>query len=404
MKIITGIFGMALLLSFGCKKILPQAPESEEILAEPIGGLTPEQLSLFARGDKNFAHIFGKDEGLGPIFIQTSCESCHTKDGKGTPFNSVTRFGKYNGTIWDVMEEHGGPQLQHRAIAGYIAETIPQNSTSTQLIAPNVTGLGFFEYVTDAYLLSISDSADMDGDGISGRVNWVDPPTYFTPTVTHISKNGKYIGRFGKKASSINLIQRVTDAYRDDMGITTLNSPYDPINYSISSVAGDNIADPELPLNTLHQTVFYMRTLKNPTRRNMDDLNVIEGENIFKNIGCDKCHKSTMETGFSEIEVLNNKTFSPYTDLLLHDMGATLDDNYSEGAALSSEWRTAPLWGLGIQKKSQGGKLFLLHDGRATSIEQAVTYHAGEAIVMRNNFLSLSNEKKYKLIKFLESL
>jgi len=403
-KTIIALCSMCLLLSFGCKKILPQAPESEEILAEPIAGLTPEQLLLFARGDENFAHIFSKDEGLGPIFIQTSCESCHAGDGKGNPFNSVTRFGKYNGTTWDAMIEQGGPQLQHRAITGYMAETIPHNATNTQLIAPNVTGLGFFEYVSDAYLISISDSADMDGDGISGRVHWVDPPPYFIPTATHISKNGKYIGRFGKKASSVNLIQRVTDAYRDDIGITTLNSPYDPINYSVSSVAGDNIADPELPLSTLHQTVFYMQTLKNPTRRDTDDLNVIEGENIFKSIGCDKCHKSAMKTGFSEIEVLNNKTFSPYTDLLLHDMGATLDDNYSEGTALSSEWRTPPLWGLGLQKNSQGGKLFLLHDGRATSIEQAVTYHAGEAIVIRNNFLSLNSEEKHKLIKFLESL
>jgi CxxC motif-containing protein (DUF1111 family) len=169
-------------------------------------------------------------------------------------------------------------------------------------------------------------------------------------------------------------------------------------------LGGDNIPDPELPMSTLLQTVFYMRTLKSPPRRNMEDADVVEGGTIFKNTGCEKCHRSTMQTGFSTIEALNNKPFSPYTDLLLHDMGASLDNGYTEGSAFSSEWRTPPLWGLGLQKNSQGGKLFLLHDGRATTLEEAIFYHGGEASSAKNKYIQLSREEKNKLITFLESL
>lgn len=389
---------------FSCKKLLPQAPEPEETLAEPLEGLTPEQLLLFSEGDANFAHVFSKEQGLGPIFVQTSCESCHAADGKGNPFNNVTRFGKYTNGNWDPMHGEGGPQLQQRAITGYLAESVPAGASADELLPPNVTGLGFLELVPDSALLSRSDSADSDGDGISGKANWISPPPYFVPKAHHISFNGKYIGRFGRKASSVDLVHRVTDAFHDDIGITSLYAMTDPLNHTVSGSNGDNVSDPEIPTSLLDQTVFYMRTLKNPPRRNADAPDVLAGEQLFIQTGCSKCHAPTLTTGPSEIEALNNKTFHPYTDLLLHDMGPGLDKGYTEGSAATSEWRTPPLWGFGLQESSQGGMIFLLHDGRAKTVEQAVSYHGGEAAPVRDAFQALSESDKQKIITFLKSL
>ncbi|TAL60244.1 MAG: c-type cytochrome [Bacteroidetes bacterium] len=389
---------------FSCRKMLPQLPEPEETLAEPLEGLTQEQLLLFSLGDANFAHVFSKEQGLGPIFVQTSCEGCHAGDGKGNPFNNITRFGKYENGNWNPLYNQGGPQLQQRAITGYLAETIPSGVSSDELLPMNVTGLGLLEAVPDSTLLALSDSADGNGDGISGKVNWLSPPSYFIPKSDHITLNGKYIGRFGRKASSVDLVQRVTDAFHGDIGITSDHEMTDPFNYTVSGLNGDNVADPEIPFSMLSQTVFYMRTLKAPPRRNIIDPDVQAGENIFIQTGCAKCHVPTLTTGNSEIESLDNKTFHPYTDLLLHDMGAGLDKGYTEGSARSSEWRTPPLWGFGLQEDSQGGMVFLLHDGRAKTVEQAISYHGGEASTANTAFQALSESDKQKLIAFLKSL
>lgn len=389
---------------FSCKKLLPPAPAPEETLAAPLEGLTPAQLSLFSLGDEQFAHVFSKEEGLGPVFSQTSCEGCHAGDGKGNPSNNLIRFGKYINGSWDPLYSQGGSQLQTRAITGYIPETIPHGASFAKFLPANVTGLGFLEAVPDSAILAMTDSLDADGDGIKGKVNWVTPPSFFVPKAHHISQNGKYIGRFRRKADAVDLLQQVVKAFKEDIGITSDYDMYDPINYSVSASGGDNVADPEVPYEKVNHVVFYMRTLKNPPRRNTDNPDVITGENIFTQIGCAKCHKQTLTTGASEIEPLNNKTFHPYTDLLLHDMGPGLDDGYSEGNALTSEWRTPPLWGLGLQEQSQGGQLFLLHDGRASSFDQAISYHGGEAATVRANFSTLSQEDKNKLITFLKSL
>jgi CxxC motif-containing protein (DUF1111 family) len=150
--------------------------------------------------------------------------------------------------------------------------------------------------------------------------------------------------------------------------------------------------------------VFYLQTLKTPIQRNQNDATVQYGKNIFTQIGCVSCHKPTLKTGFSNIESLSNKEFHPYTDLLLHKMGGNLAEDYTEGNAKNDEWRTAPLWGLGLAKVSQGGDYFLLHDGRAKSIEEAIAYHGGEASTRRDNYYALSESDKNALIKFLQSL
>lgn len=390
--------------TFSCKKLLPPAPPSEEILAEPVEGLTPEQLFLFSLGDEQFARIFSREEGLGPIFSHTSCEGCHVGDGKGHPLNNLIRFGKYINGTWDPLLSKGGPQLQPKSIMGYIPEIIPQGASFASFLPANVTGLGFLEAVPDSVLLAMTDSLDSDGDGISGRVNWVSPPAFFIPKAHHISQNGKYIGRFRRKADAIDLLQQVVKAFKEDIGITSVYDMSDPINHSVSTIGGDNIDDPEISTEKINQVIFYLRTLKSPPRRNINDPDVKAGENIFMLIGCAKCHKPSLTTGVSEIEALSNKTFYPYTDMLLHDMGSALDDGYSEGTALTSEWRTPPLWGLGLQEQSQGGKMFLLHDGRATSIEEAIGYHGGEASSARANYYGLTQKQKKQLITFLKSL
>jgi CxxC motif-containing protein (DUF1111 family) len=388
---------------FSCRKMLPKAPEPEETLAEPLEGLTPEQLFIFSIGDENFAHVFSREEGLGPIFVQGSCENCHAGDGKGNPSNMLTRFGKYQNGSWDPMYSQGGPQLQQRAITGYAPETIPAGVAHANFLPANVTGLGFLEAVDDSTLLGMTDSLDLDGDGISGRVNWVSPSPFFMPKPHHISQNGQYIGRFRRKADAVDLLQQVVKAFKEDIGITSTYDMHDPLNYSVSSSGGDNVADPEAAAK-VDQVVFYMRTLKNPPRRNTEDPDVILGENIFIQTGCAKCHVPSLTTGSSEIEPLNNKVFHPYTDLLLHDMGVGLDDRYSEGSAATSEWRTPPLWGFGLQPDSQGGLMFLLHDGRARTVEQAINYHGGEASTASTAFKALSENDKQKLITFLNSL
>jgi len=150
--------------------------------------------------------------------------------------------------------------------------------------------------------------------------------------------------------------------------------------------------------------VGYLKMLKAPIQRTPANADVAAGKNIFVQISCAKCHVPELKTGNSPIAALSNKVFFPYSDFLLHDMGATLDDGYTEGMATTAEWRTPPLWGLGLSKNSQGGAYFLLHDGRARTIEDAILKHSGEASQSKNVFIQLPEEDKNKLIKFLESL
>ena len=180
------------------------------------------------------------------------------------------------------------------------------------------------------------------------------------------------------------------------MGITSVFESFD--TYSGLSI------DPEVPVQTINEVVFYLQTLKAPVQRNQSNAEIQSGKQIFINSGCAKCHTPVQATGISSIAALSNKTFFPYTDLLLHDMGPGLDDGYTEGSATTAEWRTPPLWGLGLSKNSQGGQYFLLHDGRAKTIEEAILLHGGEGSQSKSTFQQLTAKDKAMLIKFLESL
>ena len=394
-KIITIIL-LLILAGIGCQKLLPGLPPDDSILDGPVEGLTNEQNAIFLRGDIAFNDdIFSAGTGLGPLFVATSCGSCHAGDGKGHPFTTLTRFGQAD-TFGNQFLNRGGPQLQDRAIPGFMPEQMPAGVPFSKFTPPANTGLGFLEAVPDASLLALSDPNDANGDGISGRPNWINVPQYSVYRPGTIERNGKYIGRFGKKAAVYDLLQQTVNAYNQDMGV---NSTYE--HYSTYTSLE---VDPEITNQTALDVVFYLQTLKAPVQRNQNDGDVIDGRQLFLNISCGKCHVPQMQTGHSPIAALSNKTFFPYSDMLLHDMGPGLNDGYTEGTALPAEWRTPPLWGLGLSKNSQGGQYFLLHDGRATSIEQAILLHGGEAEQSKNSFQQLSAADKAKLIKFLESL
>lgn len=412
------MLGLSLLAGpFGCDVLMPDLPDDDQVLDGTIEGMTPSQVRQHIAGDGEFGRRFAVADGLGPIFVATSCEQCHVGDGKGHPTFNLTRYGIYGGAGFDPLTSLGGPQLQHRAIPGYPPEEVPPEATGVvELNPPAVTGLGFLDAVDDATLIALADSADTDGDGISGRLQLHLPSDLLEtvlalearaspdPSARGTPVNGMYIGRFGKKALAVNLLHQTVAAYQQDIGITSDLLSEDLFNSRAGSRASDAVPDPEVSSSTVANVVFYLKTLRVPPRREIDHPDVVAGEEIFQDIGCAGCHVPTLTTGRSEIAALDRVTFHPYTDMLLHDMGPELDDGYTEGIALPSEWRTPPLWGVGIQANFQGGRMFLLHDGRAESFEEAIALHGGEGDASRDAFGALPPEDQGRLVRFLRSL
>ncbi len=395
--------GFLLAVFIACEGLLPDAPNENSLLDGPLEGLSEEEMSQFLAGDNAFGEVFSTQTGLGPFFVATSCASCHIGDGKGHPFTTLTRFGQSDAS-GNVFLGNGGPQLQNRAIPGHQPEMIPAGAAFSNFTPRAVTGLGFLAALTDAQILANEDPMDLDSDGISGVPNYIDPPEYFIEKNIHQENNGQYIGRFGKKAAAITLQIQTVNAYNQDMGITSDFSMDEPSIYNRGFIGADNVPDPEVSASTVANVVFYLRTLKIPLRRNENNPQVLAGEALFSSIGCGNCHIPEWTTPQTDIATLSEKTFFPYTDLLLHDMGIGLDDGYTEGQASTDEWRTPPLWGLGLSRNSQGGQYFLMHDGRAESIQEAILFHGGEAQNSRAQYIAFSQQDKDDLIKFLESL
>ena len=384
-----------LIILVACEEFQPKAPQAFELLDGPVSGLTEAENLQFLRGDVAFNdEVFTTANGLGPLFVATSCGSCHPGDGKGHPFTTLTRFGQIDETGNQYLNL-GGPQLQHRAVPGFTPEDIPPNATFSRFTPPANTGLGFIDAASDTEILTWIDPDDTDGDGISGVPNWINLKEYVKERPNSVTQNGRYIGRFGKKATTYDILQQTATAYNQDIGITS--------SFESVDTHSGLVLDPEVSNQTINDVVFYLKTLKTPEPR-PESNSILEGKQLFNTIGCSKCHRPEMKTGNSPIAAINNKVFYPYSDLLLHDMGPALDDGYTEGSAKSYEWRTPPLWGLGLSKNSQGGGHFLMHDGRARSIDEAILLHGGEANQIRNNYQVLTADEKTKLIQFLESL
>ncbi|MGB0678256.1 MAG: di-heme oxidoredictase family protein, partial [Polyangiales bacterium] len=269
----------------------------------------------------------------------------------------------------------------------------PQTQLSPRT-APAVIGLGLLEAIELARLEALADPQDADGDGISGRIHWVEDKVNAVQAP----------GRFGWKAEQPNVRQQSAAAFLGDVGITT--SIFAQNNCTASQAAcfaATTGGEPELPDRLLDRVELYGQVLAPPARARWDEPTVIEGRQLFRDIGCADCHIPDHRTGPHPIAALADQHIWPYTDLLLHDMGPELSDGRPVGDAGAQEWRTPPLWGLGFLQEVNGHER-LLHDGRARGPAEAILWHGGEAKAARERFVRLNTEEREALIAFLRSL
>jgi CxxC motif-containing protein (DUF1111 family) len=421
--------------------------------AQPVPGLSGEQRTTFAVGNNFFndnwvtapASTTGRD-GLGPLFNAQSCSSCHFRDGRAKPPEDgddperglLLRIGVVGGE--DIPEPHRvlGGQIQDRAIRNVPVEgrvvitrterpgtyddgtpysllapayevldqegePVPDLLISPR-IGPAVFGVGLLEGVPADDIIALSDPDDDDGDGISGRANLVPDPS--SPVGDQV------LGRFGWKAAVPSVEQQNAGAFAADIGITSSRRPEQPCTRLQPECLGaPNGGDPEIDDRKLDQVTFYTRTLAVPARRDVGSEATTSGQEAFEALGCAACHVDELHTGPSDIAALDEQVIRPYTDLLLHDLGEGLADARPDGPVVGTpdtdptgrEWRTPPLWGIGLVETVNRHTRFL-HDGRARNLEEAILWHGGEAETSQEAFLALDAESRAQLVAFLESL
>jgi len=407
----------------------------------PAPNLSGAGLQLHFRGDASFEATFVTapatvNGGLGPIYNNTSCISCHARDGRGRPpLPGETTASMLFRISVPGQAEDGGPapvpgfggQLQERSIFGRQTEAtmtisyrdsigrfadgseyrlqipryapgssyrpLPSDLQISPRVAPPVFGLGLLEAVSEATILAGVDEGDADGDGISGRPNYV----------WDIEKGRRAIGRFGWKANSPTLLQQVAAAYSGDMGVTSSLFPVESC-HGQPQADQDDSDDPEISDDLLRATAYYTQTLGVPARRNTGEATVRRGERLFREANCSGCHRPTMVTGVLDgIPEVSGQKIAPYTDMLLHDMGEGLSDGRPDYLAGENEWRTPPLWGIGLTQVINGHTNFL-HDGRARSLIEAIMWHGGEAERSREFVRKLPAADRAALLAFLQSL
>lgn len=389
----------ALLTVTACDLLLTGPGDDTDLFDAPVPGLTPEEERVFAAGDAGFGQRFSPLGGLGPIFNAASCADCHSGDGRGRPDNVLTRISIGS----DPAIALGGPQIQDKATPGARPETVPGGVDVSRRLPPPVFGVGFIEAIPVADILAHADPSDSDGDGISGRPNWVTPAA-FVPADEPGGGAGVQLGRFSRKGQVSSLLQQISEAYHQDMGITTDFLPVENVNRQAGGLtaAADPAPDPEVPAATVRAVVDYTRMLAAPAPGS-DSPARARGDELFSQVGCDACHVREFQTGPSTIAALANQRVVLYSDLLLHDMGDVLADNRPDGSATGREWKTPPLWGLRIARDFLDGDLFLLHDGRATTVLEAIELHGGEAEASRDQFLGLGDADRDALLDFVRS-
>ncbi|MET0610846.1 MAG: di-heme oxidoredictase family protein [Pseudomonas caspiana] len=389
-------------------------------------------------------------DGLGPLFNTNACQNCHIKDGRGHPpepndINAVSMLVRLSipddPAQAELIKKNGvlpeptyGGQLQDMSVPGVAPEgrvrieyepmpvrfrdgTVvelrkptlsithlgygpmhPETRASVR-VAPPMIGLGLLEAIPDAAILANADPDDKDGDGISGRPNWV----------WDDEQQAVVMGRFGWKAGQPSLNQQNVHAFSGDMGLTTSLRNFDdctPAQTDCLAAPNGNGPDgePEVSDNILRLVLFYSRNLGVPARRNIESPQVLAGKNLFYKAGCQQCHTPQFKTRHDAAEPeLANQVIRPYSDLLLHDMGDELADNRTEFQATGREWRTPPLWGIGLTQTVSGHTQFL-HDGRARNLLEAVLWHGGEAQAAQRQVLAFDAEQRAALLAFLNSL
>ena len=382
-----------------CDFLLTGPPDDADLMDAPFPGLTTEELAAFARGDAQFEQRFSPTTGLGPIFNQAACADCHSGDGRGRPEQALTRISIGS----DLVTRLGGPQIQDRAIPGARPEIVPGGVDVSERLPPPVFGVGLIEAIPVAAIVANADEFDLDGDGISGRPNWVQSAE-FVPLDEPGGGLGLQLGRFSRKAQVSSLLQQVAEAYHQDMGVTSDFLPVENRNPQAggASQAADPAPDPEIDAATVRSVVDYVQMLA-PPAPGEDTPRRLRGSDLFTQIGCESCHIREFQTGASSIAALSNQRAVLYSDLLLHDMGDALADNRPDGDATGREWKTLPLWGLRVVRDFLNGDLFLMHDGRATTLVQAIELHGGEAEASRNAFLALDPDDRDAVLDFVES-
>ncbi|WP_339617723.1 di-heme oxidoredictase family protein [uncultured Gilvimarinus sp.] len=365
----------------------------------------------------------------GPLFVNSSCTGCHVRNGRAAANPVGEHLDKW---VFKVGDANGNPHpqlgrvLQPEANGGAgsegqvaISSWTEQNGlrspnfqftgvtpeTFSARIAPQLVGMGLLEAISESDVLAQEDPNDANGDGISGRANRVaDPATGATR-----------LGRFGWKAAKVSVKDQVAGAFNTDMGVMTSLFPNPDCG---SAQANCGSSGSELADSHVDNVVKYVSLLGVRAQRNYNDAAVINGENLFESIGCADCHTPSYQTSqFHPLAELRSQAIQPYTDLLLHDMGPGLADNLGEGDATGSEWRTTPLWGLGLAACVTGGTTnapqgqqvctpvhSYLHDGRARSIDEAIRWHGGEGEASRQGYEGLSQSQKDDVLAFLRSL
>jgi len=428
-----------------------------------LDNLSFEQEEQFKLGNALFRKIWVSSpsstqasDGLGPLFNARGCQSCHIKDGRGHPpfagqAENVSMFlrlsvppedpdprlamdGVIAGEVGDPVY---GTQLQDFAVPGLKAEgrmvidyaDLPVtlgDGTVVTLRAPHYSvadlayglladdvmmsprianpmiGLGLVEQIPVEDILAHADPDDADGDGISGRPNWTIAP----------ENNEVALGRFGWKAGMATIRSQSAAAFAGDIGISTplVNLPHgdctenQPECLALPTGEQERLGPSEAPDPVLDLVTFYAQTLGVPERRDVESPNVLAGKAAFYRAGCASCHVPKFVTSKkADNPVHRFQLIWPYSDFLLHDMGEGLADHRPEGLATGVEWRTPPLWGIGLTEEVSGHSFFL-HDGRARNLTEAILWHGGEAQKARDVFAAMSAQERADLLDFLGSL
>lgn len=412
----------------------------------PAANLTGDERLAFEVGDSFFTLAWvmapastDKRDGLGPVFNAKACAGCHISDGRSAPKQSSDDpvVGLFLRLSVPGETEVGGPvpvphyggQFQDQAILGVDPEgrvvigyetiegsyadgetyelrrpvysvdnlafgPMPDDVMLGPRIAPPMFGVGLLEAIPAEVIIGNADPEDSDGDGISGRANM---------TWSSIEER-EVLGRFGWKAATATVAEQTADAFLGDMGITNPLKPDENCAETQDDCAAAiSGGDPDIAEDLFGRVVFYSMTLAVPAMRDFEDPDVVEGAQLFEQAGCSSCHMPTFETGEFEPAALANQTIHPFTDLLVHDMGPALADGRPDFGASGSEWRTPPLWGIGLTEQVSG-HTFFLHDGRARNLTEAILWHGGEAEAAKQFFAGLSASDREKILAFLGAL
>lgn len=420
---------------------------SVQAFSHPLGGLRGATRREFTVGNSFFQGVWVTSpasttlrDGLGPLYNATSCSACHFKDGRGrglpdedgrTDISLLFRLREkeqfpkskdpeayghqFNPFSIENVKGEGDSYVYYTTIKGnyadgseyelkkpnYVFKNLASGELTNVIVSPRVgpqmIGLGLIENIPASEILKNADPEDRNQDGVRGRAN----------IVYSLVEKKMMLGRFGWKAAQPSLLEQNAGAFVGDIGITSWIHPDEECTYVQLDCIANKTKD-DVTEDILNKVTIYTQTLAVPVRRNVNDSSVLNGKKIFSQINCTSCHIPQFQTGNgSPIEMLNNQTIYPYSDFLLHDMGDDLADDKDayqfEGLATAREFRTPPLWGVGMIEVVNGHSR-LLHDGRARNVNEAILWHGGEASGSKEKYKKLSKQDREDLVKFVKSL